>query len=93
MNASMISDLRYCQLPRLPGSFRIVVSICPHKLVYKVAANGSRPQQLREFGKPQQPVRVPGRLVGIVAVGYPINDVVRLSGLVEKLGYLGRFIH
>ena len=53
--------------------------------VDEVAA-GWPAQELGELGEIEQPVGVPGGPVGIVAVGDPVDDMVRLGRLVQQLG-------
>jgi len=53
--------------------------------VHQVTADRARAEGLRQLGEIQQPVRIPRRPVGILAVGDPEDDVVRLRSLVEKL--------
>src|SRR6266516_1115356 len=54
--------------------------------VHEVAPHRRLAELLRELGEAQQPVRIPGGPVGIVAVRDPVDDVVRLGGLVQELG-------
>jgi hypothetical protein len=53
--------------------------------VDEMAADGRAAEQLRQLREGEEPVGVPGRPVGIVAVDDPIDDVVRLGGFVEKI--------
>ena len=57
-----------------------------HERVDEVTAHGARAEECAELGEVEQPVRVPGRPVGVVPVDDPVDDVVRLGGLVEQLG-------
>lgn len=52
----------------------------------EVAPNRARAEKIRELGEVEEPVRVPRRPIRVVAVGDPVDRVVRLGRLVEQLG-------
>jgi len=54
--------------------------------VHEVAAHRLRCELAGKLGESQQPVGVPGGPVRVVPVDDPVDEVVRLGGLVEEVG-------
>src|SRR5688572_19003584 len=69
-------------LPPLVRRGRRVVPVQLDKQVDQVAPDRSGPQEDRELGESEQPVRVPGGPVLVDAVGDPVDGVVGLGGFV-----------
>src|SRR5581483_4487579 len=72
----------------LPAAVLRSGDVCAVELderVDEMAADGGSPEQLRQLGVREEPVRIPGRPVRIVAVGDPIDEMVGLCRLVQEI--------
>ena len=65
---------------------KVPAEVLDYERMNEVAADRRRTEQLGKLGEPDQPVGVPRRPVRVVAVRDPVDDVVRLGGLVEQVG-------
>jgi hypothetical protein len=75
-------------LPWLGRLGLVEVSIKLDQHVDELASHRRTLQDFGKFREPDQPVRVPGGPVRILAVDYPIDSVMRLASLVEECGDL-----
>src|SRR5262249_14828571 len=80
-------------LPALLARRGRVVAVELDELMDEVAADGRGAEQLRELRVCKEPVGVPRRPVGIVAVDDPEDDVVGLGRFVQQIGNRGDVVH
>ena len=74
---------------RRPGRVRAArreLLVEPDEQPHELAADGPRAEDLRQLGVLDQPVRVPRRPVGVIAVDDAEHEVVRLAGLLQQRG-------
>jgi hypothetical protein len=73
-------------LPPLGGGRLDVLAVELDECVHELAAHRLHPELVRKLRQLEQPVRVPGRPVRVVAFDDSVDDVMRLGGLVQQLG-------
>src|SRR2546421_9492399 len=65
-----------------------------HQQPHQLAPDGAVAEDVGKLGEGDQPVRVPGRPVRIIAIDDPVDPVVRLPRLVKQRGdSLGALVH